>query len=304
MSGKVFISCGQATDEERNLASDLKEWFRRQGFDPYVAIQVQSIQDVNSGIIGELRKADYYVFVDFPREGCVTHDGKQVRRGSLFTNQELAIAYILGFDSVLFFQHKDIVLEGLLRYMAANATKFERSSDIVDLVRNAVAARGWNPRYSRHLLATNLNWSSQLIRYTNPRGLYLVGRFLYVSIENRRNDIGAVNTVARLARITCPDGQELSSPDSSYLKATAVQGYTHLIWPESSCTFDLLVVCASSGHIYLNSSLDIAPLQPIIATLGDYLLHYEVFAESFPVLQFSVRLQVTGDVQSTVATLE
>jgi len=304
MSGKVFISCGQATDEERNLASDLRHWFGSQGFDPYVAIQAQSIQDVNSGIIAELRKADYYVFVDFPREGFVTHDGKQVRRGSLFTNQELAIAYILGFDKVLFFQHKDIVLEGLLRYMAANATKFEQSSDIVDLVRNAVAARGWNPRYSRHLVATNLNWSSQLIQYNNPRGLSLVGRFLYVDIENRRNDIGAVHTVAQLARITYPDNQEVPSPDSSYLKATTFQGYTHVIRPESRRTFDLLVVCPGSGHIYLNSSLDVTPLQPIITAPGNYSLHYEVFAESFPVLQFSLRLQVTGDVQSTEATLE
>jgi hypothetical protein len=63
MSARVFISCGQATPEERGAATAVEGWFRGEGFEPYVAITTQSLEDVNSGIIEELKRADYYVFV-------------------------------------------------------------------------------------------------------------------------------------------------------------------------------------------------------------------------------------------------
>ena len=68
MPGRVFISCGQATTAERGVASKLSAAFKRRGFTPYVAIAAQTIEDVNSGIIGRLKTSDYYVFVDFRRD--------------------------------------------------------------------------------------------------------------------------------------------------------------------------------------------------------------------------------------------
>ena len=76
-------------------------WFEEKGYSPYVAIEAQSIQDVNSGIISELKNSDFYVFVDFKREK-IAKKGKY--RGSLFTNQELAIAYVLRFENAVFFR--------------------------------------------------------------------------------------------------------------------------------------------------------------------------------------------------------
>jgi len=43
MPSRIFISCGQATDEERGSQVILKSGFRSQGYDPYVAVQVQTI---------------------------------------------------------------------------------------------------------------------------------------------------------------------------------------------------------------------------------------------------------------------
>ncbi len=53
MRARVFISCGHR-EGERDIAHAIAEWFSSQGFRPYVALQAQSIQDVNSGTIGEL----------------------------------------------------------------------------------------------------------------------------------------------------------------------------------------------------------------------------------------------------------
>jgi len=304
MPGKVFISCGQATDEERGIAAQLKEWFQKEDFEAYVAIQAQTIQDVNSAIIGELKSSDYYVFIDFPRE-CLLSDSKNNYRGSLFTHQELAIAYLLGFEKVLFLQHNDVRLEGLLRYMASNAIKFSQSSEVVGRVKQAVSERRWVPSYTRHLMASNLHWSDGILTYiSHSTGERFTGRFLYIDIQNHRHDIAAFNTVARLASISDPNGNELSLADRSHLKVTGQPGYSQTIWPQSHGAFDLLLSKAEKGgSIHLNSSLDLSPKPPIISQPGQYVLGYEVLAESFPVLSFRIKLNATGNVHTTEASL-
>ena len=148
-------------------------------------------------------------------------------------------------------------------------------------------------------MATRLWWSNDLIQYSP-----FYGRFLYVEIENRRGNLGAFNTVARLAHITDPTGHKCPSQDRSHLKS-AIQGeFAQVIWPRSYGAFDLLVVDLNRrGQIYLNSALDVSFPDPIACDPGIYRLHYEVFAEQFPILEFSVELHVTGKIDTTEAKL-
>lgn len=303
MAGRVFISCGQATDEERQVASDLRDYFTERGFQPYVAIRVQSIQDVNSAIISELKLADFYVFVDFGRDALPTPQEHQ-RRGSLFTNQELAIAYILGFEKVIFLQQENVLLEGLLRYMASNAARFSSATEVMPAVQHLVDERAWDPRYSRHLVVDGVHWSDGIIEFGSHTGERLVGRFLYLDIHNRRTNLAAFNCVARLASISHPPAPPQPSPDRSHLKVTGHPGFVQTIWPSSNGAFDILLVKAQDGgSIFLNNALDVIPKPPILSTPGDYRLHYEVLAEGFPILQLAVDLQATGDSETTQATL-
>ena len=303
MPGKVFISCGQSSEIEREVAARIQQWFEDNGFEPYVAINVQTIQDVNSGIISELKASDYYVFIDFPRDELHPCDG-ECNRGSLFTNQELAIAYVLGFEKVIFLQHQNVKLEGLLRYMASNAIKFDDYSEISEKLINEVERRSWSTTYSRHLLASNIRWSDGLISYHSLTQPVLIGKFLYVDIANSRSDVAAQATVARLASITYPSGENQISPDRSHLKAAGFPGFSHSIWPSSHAAFDLLCVDNANPHrIFLNSALDKAPKDPIIWEIGLYRLNYEVLSPGFPALQFSISLDVTGSIETTDASL-
>ena len=187
MPGKVFISCGQASEQEREVAKNVYDWFLKNEFDPYVAINAQTIQDVNSGIIGQLKASDYYVFIDFPREQLPS-SGEVCHRGSLFTNQELAIAYFLDFREVIFLQHHAVRLEGLLQYMASNAIKFDDYSTVHKIVAKNVEERSWSPTYSRHLIPENPRLSKETIGYRPLQGQPLCGRFLYIDIKNNRSD--------------------------------------------------------------------------------------------------------------------
>src|SRR5437660_794267 len=95
MRSRVFLSCGQ-NPSEKEVAGKIGALLRRRGFDVYIAIDVQTILEINTGIIRELKNSDCYLFVNFRRELI-----RDKYWGSLFSNQELAIAYALGFERLL-----------------------------------------------------------------------------------------------------------------------------------------------------------------------------------------------------------
>src|SRR5438874_9303687 len=90
----VFISCGQRKEsDEPAIAQRIAERLEELGFDTYIAVQRQSLRSLRENIFEHLRDAEYFLFVDFPREELIPLDGTQhERRGSLFSHQELAIA--------------------------------------------------------------------------------------------------------------------------------------------------------------------------------------------------------------------
>src|SRR5438067_7872739 len=161
MPARVFISCGQATNEERGAATEREQWFRSKGYEPYVAIQVQTILDLNAGIVGALKTSDYYVFVNFPREKC-SFGKDEFYRGSLYSHEELAIAYALGFDHILVINHGNIAHEGVEKFLVTNIPPFEKGTDVLPRVIEAVQRQGWSPLYSRHLFLASVRWAPEI----------------------------------------------------------------------------------------------------------------------------------------------
>jgi hypothetical protein len=308
MKSRVFVSCGQRAGE-KEVADKVGKLLQKRGFDVYIAIDVQTILDINAGIIRELKNSDCYLFVNFRREPI---DNKY--RGSLFSNQELAISYALGFERILVINQSDVLAEGMLRYIGINTEEFVELDDCCTTVERALDRAGWTADYSRRLRADQLRMSDELIRYGN-----LTGRFLYVDIWNHRPDIAALEATARLSEFG-PAGQALQQcPIRSPLKATARPGFSHTIFPRSHEAFDLLCVGTYgkpaelnfssppvSGAIvrpammdekvgvFLNSALDVfvAPQLPI--TPGAWQLRYEFFAIDFPVLSVLVDFTLTN----------
>jgi len=198
MPAKVFISCGQGSPGERKVAQQLGDWFNSKGYHPYVAIEVQSILDLNAGIIGELKTSDYYLFINFRREIVTGNAGNQFHRGSLYTNQELAIAYAFGFDHMLLVNQKNSEKEGVFKFIVTNIAEFETHADVLPLIQNAVQKAGWQHDYTRQLAAANLRLAPP-IRYGDHTGTRNICT-LHVDIQNKRPDLGAVGCVARLVR--------------------------------------------------------------------------------------------------------
>lgn len=300
MAGRVFISCGQATPDEVAVATNISSWLHSKGFDPYVAIETQSILDLNSGIIGELKKSDFYLFINFRRDN-IGHLGSSFFRGSVFTNQELSIAYAMEFEKCLFINQKGVKREGIFQYMVSNTPEFGNLTEVLSILQTAVVTAKWHPSYSRNLAYNNLHWGKP-IGYGDHTG-WRNAKVLHIDILNNRPDHGASNAVARLKSLMCNSIKSKAS-DRSHLKCSGSPGYSNTIWPKDYVRFDLLSIdMDNQSNIFLHSAQDIKPRVPIISTQGNYTMLYEVFAESFPPISFSILLNVTGNEATTTANI-
>jgi hypothetical protein len=304
MKSRVFLSCGQCPNEKA-VAGSLERLLKRKGYDVYVAINAQTLLEINAGIILELKNSDCYLFVNFRREQI-----GEAYRGSLFSNQELAIAYALGFDRILVVNQNGVQPEGMLRYIGINTETFEALENCCPVVERALDRSGWTPDYARRLRAANLRFSDENLRFAD-----LVGRFLYLDIQNGRPDIAALETTARLCELGQPKTPSQPSPIRSPLKATARPGFFHTIFPNSHEAFDLLCVGdritqqampqpATTGAVagplslfrdpgvHLNSALDVVGAGRLPINSGVWQLRYEFYAIGFPVLSVIVELNV------------
>ena len=304
MPGKVFASCGQRPGE-RGVVDRICQLLTARGLEPYVAVQAQSLHDVSSGIIRNLKDADYYLFVDFRRERLCDCEGSKGFRGSLFTNQEMAIAHVLGFVECIFLKQRDVRLEGIGQFVMANAREFTDADDMLHILEDELDRRQWSPTYSRQLVAIRVSRTPPY-DYCDHASIQRRVVSWGVDVENRRTDRAAEHASARLWSYTDPEGKEHESRDRSNLKWGGAQGYERAIWPSSVEDIDALVVQEGEPRaFFLHSAADVNPRRRVIenAEDGDYCLQYRVYSEGFPDLWFHLKLHVTGDIETTTVTL-
>lgn len=93
-------------------------------------------------------------------------------RGSLFSNQEFAVAYALGFERILVVNQEGILPEEMLRYIGVNTEPFAGSHNCCAVVERALDRSGWTADYSRRLTTGQLRFSNGPIQYGFLNGLF------------------------------------------------------------------------------------------------------------------------------------
>lgn len=215
----VFLSCGQRPGE-RELAREIQQMIERE-FRPmkcYNADSRQGFEDMMS-ITEHLARADYYIFIDFKRDDVVPI--------SVFTHQEFALARGWQITEMLAFQEKGLRSYGMLSYVLAHPTEFERHT-LVAQVRTEIARKGWNANYSRNLLADRIE-ASPAMPYGYSNGEVHDEEIWRVFIENRRSDQAAWDTIAILDSVT--SNQKVNKPDRTFLKWAGQQAYQKTVIP-------------------------------------------------------------------------
>jgi hypothetical protein len=115
---KIFISCGQKNGSiERSIAKQIEDKLINLGFDTYLALEQHTLRGLKENIFKHLVDSEYFLFVDFKREEL---NNSNNFRGSLYANQELAIASFLE-KEVIAFQQKGIRhIDGMLSSLQLN----------------------------------------------------------------------------------------------------------------------------------------------------------------------------------------
>lgn len=300
MKPMIFLSCGQSDSwpGERKTAEKIQEVLEKDDkYDVFVATTKKTIIDLNQEILSGLNNSDYYIFVNFKREIiyrkkwfpgiCHPHE----YRGSLYTNQELGMAFAAGFDksNMLLFNQSGAERAGLLGTMISNLRDFKNQEDVIASVADAVEET-WKPDYSRKLYVCNAEIDPTKVTYEGRDE-----NIAHVTIQDRRQNIVALNAVAHLFSICDDSGKPLSLHDKFPLKCTGFGSYSHVIWPSTPVKFDLFGIDLKTNHVYMHTQDDVrdkksGSRRPIIDSNGTYFLEYEIYAEHFPIAKFIIRL--------------
>ncbi len=67
LKARVFISCGQRQDELK-IVKEIASKLDVLGYDPYIAVEEQTLKGFKENILDHLSKSEYFLFMDFKRE--------------------------------------------------------------------------------------------------------------------------------------------------------------------------------------------------------------------------------------------
>jgi hypothetical protein len=146
-----------------------------------------------------LSECEYYLFIDFKREKLITDNSDGVyHRGSLFSNQELAVAIYLD-KPIISFQEKGVkIRDGMLSAIQANVITFDKRGGLVDRIIEKIKAKWVN------------NWRNEVVfhdqkrKSITPEYLGAYGQsgfsaiFFHINVINLHRDTSAQNCVAYL----------------------------------------------------------------------------------------------------------
>src|SRR5947209_4943536 len=97
----IFVSCGQVTEEERQLGKNLVNLIREDGrYEAYFAENQSSLEGVTTNILAKLEQAAGFIAVIHPRgdvrvPSSVTVSSTPFTRASVWIEQEIAILAML-----------------------------------------------------------------------------------------------------------------------------------------------------------------------------------------------------------------
>ncbi len=144
----IFISCGQVTEDEKKLGAQVcklvEELTPCKG---YFAENQSSLEGLTKNILEALNQCAGLIVIMHPRGTVTFPTGHQQVRGSVWIEQEIAIAafltQVLGRNlRVAAYIHRDIAREGMRDKLQLNPTPFQTSEDVLQSLRQTLRAWG------------------------------------------------------------------------------------------------------------------------------------------------------------------
>ncbi len=140
----IFISCGQQSDEEKQLGAQIQDLVQKlTPFEPYFAEYQTSLEGLTKHIFSALSECVGFITILHPR-GTVDPPGDRIR-ASVWVEQEIAIAAfvqeVLGRKiHVLALVQKDVALEGVRKQLLLNPKQFTKNEEALEYIQRVLPA--------------------------------------------------------------------------------------------------------------------------------------------------------------------
>jgi len=299
---RVFISCGQSKKtEELTTAKRIADMLEKMGFEPYIAVEEQTLKGVKENIFQRLENSEYFLFIDFKRERLFKGRMKFVdtgnHRGSLFSHQELAVAASRDYEVLAFREEGVKKDDGILGFIQANCIPFSDRQRLPDAVVEKVKERGWKSNWRNELVLKRSNNDFQ-----NAQNLGVRGRYYHIKVINGHKDRIARNCVAYVEKIRNLTTRATRKPELVELKWKGITTIGVSVAPRSFRYLDAFHI---NIHDQTTANLGLNPhvtdwqgyMQDYqVVGPGDYELDYVVFSEDFSPARTKFRLHIGNTV--------
>jgi hypothetical protein len=144
----IFISCGQFTENEKKLGRAVCDLINELTSDtPYFAENQSSLSGLNQNIFNKLGECAGFIAIMHPRGTFTLPDGRQQTRGSVWIEQEIAIAAFLAHSTgrdikVVAYIHESVNREGLRDLLQLNPQVFRADEEVLKHLREVL--KGWS----------------------------------------------------------------------------------------------------------------------------------------------------------------
>jgi len=193
---RVFLSSGQKDgSSEVDLILQVKRYLEEEcGFLVTVGTGTNAPVGVAEKVLQRLRDADYFILVDFARDTVKPESSTEpeFKRGSLFSEQELAIAVFRGLNFLAFVEKGIPPRDGILKHVLSTPVQFTQAT-LLDEVRKTVGALlkagTWDTEWRNELTLSRLARGSDSpawVPYGDEGKLH--SKYFHVEVHNRHRD--------------------------------------------------------------------------------------------------------------------
>ena len=275
---RVFISCGQSTDREKNIGLEVERYFRDRGFETFFAEKAHSPEALTEHIFRFLEESEYFVFIDFKR--CALSGAEFA--GSLFVGQEIGIATFLKIPG-LGFMEKGIKRDGILNYQIHNAFSFEDGTEVINKLREET--REWQIDSVNELLLTyNHENDTRGVVLNNESNL--ISDWWHIEVINRNVHKHALACSGYVTKIKDIESDVFWEIPTIELIWSGIGVETVNILAGSKREFDGFFLIRGSNEIRFHAramTTDNLRFNLPVLTPGNYLIEYSVISSNFKI---------------------
>lgn len=305
----MFVSCGQKRDsDERIIADRVAAVLKQMGFDPYVAFVEQTLNGLKENIFAHLDGSEYFLFIDYKRD--LLKD-RADSRGSLFSNQELAIASYLGISALVLQEQGIVPLDGMMGVFQANAYTFTARSELPDfvgkLVQEKIDKKEWSPIWKNKLLL-EIQGEPSTARSRDIHGNPAAYAFYHLGVKNCHFKKTALNCCVFLESAFDVETEKCLPFRTVEFKWAGTTLPAVMIAPNTIRLFDafkkplsvMIGGVAVAGPFKENALLEVVEFStfsdstefmPRITKAGIYDLTYGIYSSNFSLCRSTVRIE-------------